>query len=804
MRNSLGLRRILAALPSQGSQSAMGGLICLFGSCISLWSTLTPALTIPVGAMFAAFGIVARWRRCHRAALVFFLGGGMLWSAYAAQRVLEARWPAARDAERVIAEASIVSLPSCGQGGCEFDADLDIKRPEPLRLRARLRWRIAPGTVHAGERWQWLLRLGAPQAAQNPGAIDSERQLFRDGIGAWASVQRSALTRRLQPPPAAHGLWDLRAARSTLALRERVAAALGRQMYDPQARALAQALAVGATGAMSREQWRVFSVTGTTHLVAISGMHVTLFALIAIAVARRLWPLWARLVPVLCGTREPFALLGGLAAATAYAALAGLSVPTLRTLLMLAIWLGARLLGMEAQSWRVLSLAVIAVLLVDPLAPLAIGFWLSFGAMAALLSAAPIPAARRPLARGWRHRLAQARELLRAQWHVGIWLAPMTWLAFGSVSLAGFVVNLAAIPIFTALLVPLVLAAMTTMALPSPTGLPLTTLLLRGFETIHGWGWPWLTAAADHTAALWSATLTWWHVPLIVMSMLLLLLPWPGVLRAAALGLLWPLVRTQPNSPAPGALEMTVLQTGDAQAVLLRTAHHSLLYDTGETYGSRGTAAARLLLPLLQTRGVAALDAIVVSRVNSIESAGVGAIVARLPVHRVLTASAWHDGTRLIQPCVAGQSWQWDQVQFEMLSKGCVLRAQVARQVLLLPGNIDADGERQLIESDAAALRADVVLAARRGSNKASSAAFITATAARYVIVSARHASAAVLERWHSAHAQPVQTAIDGAITLWLDPATGLMWQTARGQQIDWLWRSPRDSVSFAPTLSVE
>ena len=759
---------------------------------------------MPAGIVLALLGAVARWRGWRIAAPVFFLGSGLLWSAYGAQRVLNARWPTDRDAERVIGTASIVSLPSCGPGGCEFDADLDIQRPSAMRLRARVRWRVAPGTVHAGECWQWLLRLGAPQAAQNPGAVDSERQLFRDGIGAWASVQRSALTRRLQPPPAAHGLWDLRAAHSSLALRERVATALGAQMYDPEARALAQALAVGATGAMSREQWRVFSVTGTTHLVAISGMHVTLFALIAIALARRLWPLWARLVPPLRGTREPFALLGGLAAATAYATLAGLSVPTLRTLLMLAIWLGARLLGLEARPWRVLSLAVIAVLLVDPLAPLASGFWLSFAAMAALLCAAPLAGAQRVPAGGWRQRLAQSRELLRTQWYVGIWLAPMTWLAFGSVSLAGFVVNLAAIPIFTALLVPLVLAAMTALALPGAIGPPLASLLLRGFETIHGWAWPWLTAAADNTMALWSVTLAWWHLPLIAMSMLLLLLPWPGVLRSAAIGLLWPVVRTQPQTPPSGALEMTVLQTGDAQAVLLRTAHHAMLYDSGETYGSRGAAATRVLLPLLKVRRIAALDAMVVSRVNGIEAAGVGAVLARVPVHRVLTAGPWRDGTRVIQPCVAGQSWQWDRVQFDLLAKSCVLRVRVAQHVLLMPGNIDADGERQLLESDAAGVRADVVLAARRGSNKASSAAFIAATAARYVIVSARHASASVLQRWRSAHTQLLQTATDGAITLSLDAVTGLTWQTARSQQIEWLWRSPRDSVSFVPTLSVE
>jgi len=189
---------------------------------------------------------------------------------------------------------------------------------------------------------------------------------FRDGVHLHARVLPSVLNTRLAL-----------AAPSIDAVRARIATRIASRVADPDAAGLITALAVGLTDGMSTDQWRVFNATGTTHLVAISGMHVTLFALLAFAAARRLW----RLLPGRALEREPFALLAGIAAAGGYALLAGFSVPTQRTWLMLAVFAGARLGARPLDAARTWSLALILVLLLDPRAPLAAGFWLSFVAV---------------------------------------------------------------------------------------------------------------------------------------------------------------------------------------------------------------------------------------------------------------------------------------------------------------------------------------------------------------------------------------------------------------------------------------
>src|SRR6185312_2146584 len=249
--------------------------------------------------------------------------------------------------ERVIAQVIVDTVPAARGGDWSFDGEVAIEAPERASrpLRARLIWRDAESRPRAGERWRLLLSLRPPRARVNPGAVDLERMLFHDRVHALGSVLNSSITRRID---AGH--------RPLTALRERIALHIDERVPDREAAALIAALAVGVTADMSREQWRIFNATGTTHLVAISGLHVTLFAVIAMAAARWLWSLvlW-RAVRL---PRDTFAAIVGFVAATSYACLTGLSVPTQRTLVMLGVWLFTRALARASAPFHSFALAL--------------------------------------------------------------------------------------------------------------------------------------------------------------------------------------------------------------------------------------------------------------------------------------------------------------------------------------------------------------------------------------------------------------------------------------------------------------
>jgi competence protein ComEC len=358
---------------------------------------------------------------------------------------------------RLLVEGVVATIPT--RVGSEWRFDADVQQPDGRQRRARLTWRDATASPRVGERWRWVVRLSRRPEARNFHGPDPGRASFRDRIHLTGRILPAALNERLELARTSLDTW-----------RARIATRISGSVADPDAAALLTALAVGVTSGMSNDQWRVFNATGTTHLVAISGLHVTLFAWLALIMARGLWrcsPLLPRM------DREPFAMLLALVAAGGYSMLAGFSVPTQRTWLMLALFALARTCARHAGSGRTWSLALVAVLLFDVFAPLAAGFWLSFvavGVILAIEASALMPEAR-------------MHRFVRLQIAVTLSLAPLTIVVFGGVSLAALVVNFAAIPIVSFVFVPLVLAGV-LVALVAPA-------LCGGFfslaASLHAW-----------------------------------------------------------------------------------------------------------------------------------------------------------------------------------------------------------------------------------------------------------------------------------------------------------------------------
>ena len=652
-----------------------------------------------------------------------------------------------------------LATESASQGGrpLQVPALLDVgwygnatADAEPLEGNA------APGDVQAGERWLLPLRLKAPHGSRNPFGFDYELYLWERGVQATAYVRASpsnAAPERLAQTGTHPVAW----------LRQMVRARIQAQVQPQAVAGLIAGLVVGDQAAIERADWDVFRATGVAHLVSISGLHITMFAWGAAALVGWAW----RRTPRLClaCAAPTAALLGGVLLASAYALFSGWGIPAQRTCLMLASVALLRLSGARwpwPQTWMLACALVVAS---DPWALLQAGFWLSFVAVGVLFAsdAGPVrPEAEASLAQRGR---IQALSLLREQWVVTLALAPLTLLLFGQVSLVGLLANAFAIPWVTLVITPLAMAGV--------LWAPLWALAASAIGV--------LMALLQWLAALPWATLSWATPPVAlaaaaVLGGVLLVARLPLSLRAMGLPLLLPVLLWRAPAPPVGEFALLAADIGQGNAVLVRTASHALLYDAGPRYSQDSDAGHRVLLPLLQALQVR-LDLLVLSHRDTDHVGGAPAVLAMQPQTRLLSSIAADDHLQALRPaqrCVAGQHWDWDGVQFDVLhpqasdyagapkpnALSCVLRIASAGptpQVALLVGDIERPQEEALVAA-AAPLRADVLLVPHHGSKTSSSAAFLDAVQPRQAWVQAGyrnrygHPAEPVLQRYQERH----------------------------------------------------
>jgi competence protein ComEC len=737
------------ALPGIAGVSRQAALF-LLGTLVAL---LSPRVPPPwLAGLLAATGVLlslalARWRVL--AGFALGLGWCLLHLAnYEAARLRPG------DEERRLLDCRVDTLPAQAGADTQFEARCTPVRGTGRSLRLSVRWPDA-ASLGVGETWRLLVQLQAPRTRSNPGSADTSRSLRRQRLHGLGRVLASPLNARR-----AAGSWSIDRA------RERIAAHIALAVPERDAAALIAALAVGDTRRVSGEQWRVFNATGLTHLVAISGLHVTLFGVVVAALARRLWAASAWLARRVA--RESFALLFGLAAAAAYALLAGYSVPAQRTLIMLAAWCLTRLLLRPQGAAPPLAVALFGVLLLDPLAPLAPGFWLSFVAVAALMVGAAATSPERGIA-------AQLRELWRAQWVVATALLPVTVAAFGTLSWAGLALNFVAIPLFSVVLVPLILGGVAASAAGAE---PARLLFVAAARIIDAMA-PVLRAVADVDGALWQLSPPqWWYV-LAAAALLAALLPWPPSLRLCSALALLPVLLPPATAPAPGELRLTLLDTGRSLAAIVRTARHSLLYDLGEGYRSGGGATLRTVLPALRALHVDHVDLVVLPRLTRDRSAGVTALLAAMPAGGLLAGQAGTLPPEFV-PCRAGRAWDWDGVRFELLARDeCVLRVVASGGAVLLTGDLGREAQRELAARGLPPTR--IVQVPRHGAASAFEPTLQAATRPQIALVANTAAGvagagvAATLARWREGGAEVRVTGEQGAIELRIPPALGIM-----------------------------
>ncbi|MBK7000268.1 MAG: DNA internalization-related competence protein ComEC/Rec2 [Rhodoferax sp.] len=645
--------------------------------------------------------------------------------------------------------------------GGAFPAESASALATPLLELNRL-----PADVRAGERWRLRVRLKAPHGSRNPHGFDYELWLWEQGVQATGYVRAGAK----DPPPERLGqTWRYPVALARQVVRERIFSHLGQH----QPAGMLAALVVGDQNAIDRADWDVFRATGVAHLVSISGLHITMFAWGA---AGMIGWLWCRSGRLCLAFPAPFAaLLGGCALACAYAIFSGWGVPAQRTCLMLATVALLRLSGARWPWPHIWMLACAVVVASDPWALLQSGFWLSFVAVG-ILFATDFKAhpAHSISARGI---IGKIFSNLREQWVITISLAPLSLLLFGQISLVGLVANALAIPWITLVVTPLAMLGVCAAPLWDMATTAIGWLLLY-LQWLAALPWATLTLAIP---PLWVAVVG-------MLGGLVLVMPWPWSVRVLGVPLLVPLVLWRSPVPPVGQFELLAADIGQGNAVLVRSAGHALLFDAGPRYSLESDAGHRVLVPLLQAMHTR-LDRVILSHRDTDHVGGAAAVLAMHQEAQLLSSMEPEHLLQSLRPaqrCLAGQHWEWDGVQFDILhpqlsdydlrvrpkpnAMSCVLRISNGKQTALLVGDIEQAQEARLIAS-AAPLKADVLLVPHHGSKTSSSAAFLDAVAPRLAIVQAAyrnrfsHPASVVVQRYHERNIAVFDSPHCGAFT---------------------------------------
>ena len=700
---------------------------------------------------------------------------GFLYAGLRAELRLAETLPPAWEGRAVQLVGRVLDLPEATTDGVRFVFAVETIRTPGASIPGlvQLGWHGRAGdaapVIRGGDCLKVLTRLYRPHGNVNPGGFDYEAWLLERDIRATGNLVGQPLA-----DADCSGAWRARLDRTREATRSLLRDCLGTRPYA----GVVRALAVGDQDAIPSTQWTLFRQTGVTHLMSISGLHITLFSALVYFLTQAFW----RRIPGLAlrlPARKAAALLG-FAAAAAYTALAGFGIPAQRTLAMLAGTALLALLDRNASASRLLAGALLAVVLLDPWAAFAPGFWLSFAAVAALLWSGSGRLRPQSAWRGW----------LTTQWTVTLALTPLLLVLFHEVSLVSPLANALAVPLISLIAVP---ACLLAAAVPWDA----LALLAHAVIAVVMFALEWLARLPQ--PVFHAATPALPALLLALLGAAALLLPRGVPARWLGGVLFLPLFFPQLPAPVPGEAWLTALDVGQGEALVLRTTGHSLLFDTGPRFFSGGDSGSRIVAPYLWHLGIHHLDGIVISHDDIDHSGGALSLLASHPPDWLLTsqagvprASLGTNGAAVLAmrpdalPCQAGQAWAWDGVRFAILhpplhqyanpdysdnERSCVLRVDAAGASALLTGDIARLSEMNLLERRQP-LAADVLVVPHHGSSGSSSPAFLAAVHARHIVIPVGyrnrygHPHAQTLVRYRALAVPVWRTDHDGALTL--------------------------------------
>lgn len=630
--------------------------------------------------------------------------------------------------------------------------------------------------IKPGQIWQLTVRLKRPRGFVNPKGFDYHAWLLGNGIYATGYVRTKADYRKLSEPDS----WRFSALRYHLS-QQLFSDGGGLEYGD-----LLRALILGDRSGISQQQWGVLQSTGTIHLMAISGLHVGLVATLGFLLGGGI----RRLFTLLVGSRPGMRMLPPVLSvgfAVVYAGLAGFSIPTQRALVFIVLINLACLLFRRVNLYHALAVCALVIVLRDPFAFLSPGFWLSFSAVLVLFYLFSLRAGKTSKLRG--------ALVSQASLFVGM-IAPLCLLVL-PVSLSGPLANLVAVPVVSVVIIPALFAAV----LVCIVNLPWALDVLAFADLVFGYLWRVLEFFASYEA-VWRHTPVngWAAMPVGLLAALLLLAPRGIPFRLAGAALL--LVFLFPVRHEQEGLRLTTLDVGQGLALVLESPDVTLLYDTGARFSDNFDAGSRIISPYLVAHGHRQLDQVFISHADNDHAGGLSGILTTLKVKTVAAGQPRAARRQLrklnlvvddnlISDCHQGMQWVYGELVIDALwpadssagikgdktnNRSCVLLLRYGGQLILLPGDIEADVESALLKAGLLPKDVDILVAPHHGSRSSSSRAFVDQVSPDFIIYSAgyknryNHPHPDIVERYRQAGSAGYNTGTQGAVTFRLNP----------------------------------
>ncbi len=701
--------------------------------------------------------------------LIAAIAFGFTYASWRAQVRMFDALPATLEGVPLVITGVVASLPARDDRGVRFEFDVEsVDTPLGVKIPAHisLGWFADPRgddapPLHVGERWRLGVKLKRPHGFVNPHGFDLEAWLLERNLRATGSVSAADISQRLD---ADAGRWQDRVNRLRERIRARIAAALGQARWS----GVLIALAIGDQRSIASADWSLFNRAGISHLLSISGAHVTLFAAALAAGVTALWRRQHALSLRIPGRKV--AAVVAILAAGSYALLSGFAVPAQRTFLMLTIAALGLWMGRAASPWSVLAWALAVVLLIDPWAVMSAGFWFSFCAVAVLFW---LSAHRFGRVKWWRAAMA-------AQLAISLALAPIALALFQQVSLVGIVVNALAIPLVSFVIVPLALA---WMVIPIDGLLALAHACIEALVRVVQWAdrLP-LGVWQQHAPPAWA-------IVLAGIGALWLIAPRAFPLKWLGGLVLLPMFTVMPSRPESGTFTITALDVGQGQAMVVQTQHFDLLYDTGPRWDAVTDAGQRIVVPYLRATG-ARLGAMIVSHEDADHAGGLASVLRERAPQWWMSSIPAAQISQFASPaphqrCVAGQSWIWDGVTFTIVHPQAVHYDDADRKTndlscairivggdgatALLVADVELRAEAELVASGVN-ISAQLLSMPHHGSRTSSSDAFIEKVAPQVAVVNAGyrnqfgHPRADIAEKYLRRRIAVDRTDLNGAV----------------------------------------
>ena len=695
-----------------------------------------------------------------------------LYATYSANSMINSRISNNLEGKDLIVEGVVATIPE--RQGKNWRFYLDVSTAKRLKVgvaqdeiielsgKIKLGWYRTNQMISAGETLQLQVRLKRPNGFMNKGGFDYEKWLFTQRVKATGYVRESSENKVLHTAK-----WY-----SVNHLRERLQQKISLAVSDKFSAAIISALAVASRNEITDKQWDLFRQTGTSHLIAISGLHIGMvagFAYLLVAAVFWLFPALYQHIPV----RIAGAFLA-IIFATAYAVLAGFTLPTQRSLIMVCGIVLALVQRQRVQSYKIISIALILVLLIDPFAAMTASFWLSFSAVILILLYSS------------RQQTKPRFSLIYLQFMLSLGMFPLTILFFGSASLISPLANLIAIPWVTIIIVPLILLAMVFMIFApwlSEYLLQFVSLNITYLIRVLEWLETFPYASLDFQSL---STLL---IFMMMLAILFLFLPkgfpgkWLGIL------VLIPVFSYQAkSSQRQGEFEYTMLDIGQGLASIVRTKHHVLIYDTGPRASAHFDTGKLVVLPYLKSSNIKRVDKMIISHEDMDHRGGSAVVLKEIAVDKVSGSdiSSFADFIDVeVSKCKAGESWQWDGVRFEFLhpdanfdpdesdnNLSCVLKVSNQYHSLLLVADIEKQAEAYLLKHQRDKLNVEVLLVPHHGSRTSSTQSFLDAVDPKLALNSRgyrnkfRHPAKDVRQRYKKNNIPILDNVSEGAITV--------------------------------------